>query len=76
VKTRFIPGGQSQVIFRLAKTQDNAAIWDLLQKAQTRWSIEYCYCSVFHECWVVHGVFDEPQPIKACMRDEPHEFLP
>ena len=76
LKTRFIPGGQSQFVFRLAKTPENAELWTLLDKAQTRWILEYCYCSVFHECWAVHSQWDEPQPVKACIRDEPHEFMP
>jgi hypothetical protein len=76
LKTRFIPGGQAQFVFRIRKTPENAELWEVLDKAQTRWSIEYCYCSVFNECWVVHGIWNEPQPIKACMRDEPHEFMP
>jgi hypothetical protein len=76
VRTRFIPGGQSQMVFRLDKTPDNAQLWDLLIKGQSRWDIAYCYCSVFHECWMVHSELQEPEPIKACKRDESREFTP
>jgi hypothetical protein len=76
VRTRFIAPSGQQTIFRTVKTDRNARYWDQLEAAQTKWSIEYCYCSVFDECWFVRGKWDEPQPIKECVRDEPHEFMP
>lgn len=76
VKHRFIPGGTSQLIFRIPKTPENARYWDMVDKVWQRWDIEYCYCSVFAECWKVDGLFAEPQPAKECVRDEPHEFMP
>jgi hypothetical protein len=77
VATRFIPGGQSQFVFRIPKTADNAQYWDRLAKdASARWDIEYCYCSVFEQCWQVRGVWQEPEPIKQCRRDAPREFIP
>lgn len=76
VKTRFVPGGEQQLVFRIAKTPENERYWDMLDKAQENWNIEYCYCSVFEDCWEVRGVFSEPQPVDACSRDEPHEFTP
>ncbi|MBW8812992.1 MAG: hypothetical protein JF588_06160 [Caulobacterales bacterium] len=76
VPTRFIPGGQQQFVLSIAKTADNAANWDLLQKAQPRMSTEFCYCSVFHECWRVVEKELDPVPVKACVRDEKREFTP
>lgn len=76
VKTRFVPGGELQLVFRIAKTPENERYWDMLDKAQENWNIEYCYCSVFEDCWEVRGVFSEPQPVDECSRDEPHEFTP
>lgn len=76
VKHRFIPGGESQLIFRIVKTPQNARYWDMVDKVWHKWDIEYCYCSVFAECWKVNGFFAEPQPVKECLRDEPHEFIP
>jgi hypothetical protein len=76
VPTRFIPGGQSQFIFRTAKTPENAPIWDRLDAAQSKWTVEFCYCSVFDECWEVRGKWQEPQPVKQCVRDETKEFVP
>jgi hypothetical protein len=76
VKHRFIPGGDSQLIFRIVRTPENARYWDMVNKVWSRWDIEYCYCSVFAECWKVNGLFAEPEPVKECVRDEPHEFMP
>jgi hypothetical protein len=76
VRTRFIPGGQSQFIFRLTKTAENAPFWDRLAKDEGRWDVEYCYCSVFQECWEVHGKWREPEHVKQCRRDDSREFLP
>jgi hypothetical protein len=76
VHHRFIPGGTAQPVFRVAKTPDNAQYWRLLQDAQPKWDIQYCYCSVFEECWQVLGIWKEPEPVKECVRDEAHEFTP
>jgi hypothetical protein len=76
VRSRFIPGGQEQLVFRWVKTPEKAQYWDLLSASQEKWDIEYCYCSVFHECWQVLKKWTEPVPVKECVRDEPHEFMP
>lgn len=76
VRHRFIPGGEQQLVFRVAKTPENARYWELLNAAWSKWDIEYCYCSVFDECWQVLGIFAEPEPVKECVRDESREFMP
>jgi hypothetical protein len=76
LRTRFIPGGEQQLIFRMFRKDENAQYWDLLEKAQEKWEFEFCYCSVFDECWEVLGKWEEPKPVQACVRDEPHEFMP
>jgi len=76
VKTRFVAAGQQQMIFRIPKTADNAQLWDRLQATEDRWSVAFCYCSVFDECWQVPNKWAEPQPVKECRRDEPNEFQP
>jgi hypothetical protein len=76
VRTRFIPGGQQQLVFRIAKTPENANYWELLEASQRKWDVEFCYCSVFEECWEVLGKWEEPEPVQACMRNEVREFLP
>ncbi|HKS53773.1 MAG TPA: hypothetical protein VJS12_00740 [Steroidobacteraceae bacterium] len=76
VKHRFVPGGAEQMIFRTIRTPENGRLWDLLDDAQKKWSIEFCYCSVFDECWYVANKWAEPEPVKQCTRDEPNEFTP
>jgi hypothetical protein len=77
VKMRFLaPGGELQQVFRSVKTPENAQHWELLEAAQPRWSLEYCYCSVFEECWYVASKWKEPEPVDECVRDEPNEFMP
>ena len=76
VRTRFIPAGQSQLVFRLSRTAENAQLWDVLAKDQGRWDVEFCYCSVFDDCWYVHGKWNEPTHAKECVRDESREFVP
>jgi hypothetical protein len=76
VKHRFVPGGELQMVFRVAKTPENARYWQLLYEAQGKWSVDYCYCSVFDECWHVAGIWEEPKRVEECRRDEPHEFTP
>jgi len=77
VRMRFlVPGGVLQPVFRSVKTPENAQYWDKLEAAQARWSVDFCYCSVFEECWYVASKWAEPEPIEECVRDEPNEFVP
>jgi hypothetical protein len=76
VPARFIPGGQSQFVFRIPKTAENSQFWDLLKNDSERWQIEFCYCSVFQECWHVPGKWQDPKPVRQCERHEAREFLP
>ncbi|HEY3947864.1 hypothetical protein [Phenylobacterium sp.] len=71
--TRFIPADKTQFLFSIPRTSENARWWDPFQESMSRWHITVCYCSVFNECWVRHDE-DAPQPVKACHRDEPHEY--
>jgi hypothetical protein len=76
VRTRFIPGGEQQLVFRMTRTPENAQYWDLLNATQGKWNVEFCYCSVFQDCWQVLGRGAEPEPVDSCRRDEAREFLP
>lgn len=76
VKHRFVPGGATQMVFTVTRTPENATYWQLLDDAQKKWVINFCYCSVFDECWYVADKWSEPEPVKECVRDEPNEFTP
>jgi hypothetical protein len=71
---RFIASRGAQFVFRIDRTADNAAWWDRLHATEESWQVDYCYCSVFEECWAVHE--ETHTPVKACHRDEAHEFSP
>lgn len=76
VMTRFIPGGQQQPVFKIDRTPENEEYWKRLEASLSRWDVEFCYCSVFDECWAVPNKWAEPEPVKACVRDEENEFIP
>jgi hypothetical protein len=74
IHSRFIAPKGDQFVFRIPKTPENGAWWEKLDTAADSWRVTYCYCSVFGECWRV--VKETHTPVKACVRDEPHEFTP
>jgi hypothetical protein len=76
VHTRFVPGSGEQLVFRIPRNAENSRYWDMLEKGVDKWDVEYCYCSVFDDCWGVRGVWSEPARTDDCPRDEPHEFTP
>jgi hypothetical protein len=76
VPRRFIPAGQLQFIFKVPRTPENAPVWDLLYKQQSRWNVGFCYCSVFDECWAAPSEFEEVKRVKQCVRDDRLEFAP
>ena len=76
VPKRFVAAGQSQLVFRLPRTPENAKWWDALVKQQSRWNVAFCYCSVFNECWAARSETADSMPVKQCTRDERTEFTP
>lgn len=76
VPKRFIAAGQEQMVFKVPRTPENALWWDQVVKQNSRWNVEFCYCSVFDECWVTHAREADDQPVKQCTRDEATEFTP
>jgi hypothetical protein len=75
VQKRFVAAGQSQLVFKLKRTID-PKMWDLLTAQESRWNVAFCYCSVFDECWAVHGRWADDKSVKQCTRDEATEFMP
>jgi hypothetical protein len=81
--TRFVASKDRALVFQIDQTPQNAREWDLLDRTVTTkgWTLEFCYCSVFEECWAVKNderarENDVRKPVKACVRDEAHEFRP
>jgi hypothetical protein len=59
------PGQQSNFI-RLAKTDENAAIWQKLDTERWKVVVRSCYCSIFDDCWIADNRRQRPQPVEAC----------
>jgi len=81
--TRFVASKDRALVFRIAKTAENARYWDRLDQSITSkgWVVEYCYCSVFEECWAARNdaravEHNTRERVAACVRDEPREFMP
>lgn len=74
--TRFIAAKDRGMIFRIDKTPQNARYWSLLDRDMNTKgiSLEFCYCSVFEECWAVKG--SGRARVKTCTRDPHFEFTP
>lgn len=74
--SRFIASRDRGLIFRIDKTPPNARYWDLFDNAMNakRLTVEFCYCSVFDECWSVKGAIREQ--VRACVPDPHLEFIP
>ena len=74
--TRFIASRDRGLIFQIDKTPANARYWDMFDHAMTvkRLTVEFCYCSVFGECWSVKGAIREQ--VKECVPDPHLEFIP
>jgi hypothetical protein len=75
-ETRFIPSRDRGLVFQIDKTAANASYWDQFDQAiiAKRLTIEFCYCSVFDECWSVKGTVREQ--VDACVRNPHLEFIP
>lgn len=74
--TRFIPAHDHGMVFQIDKTPENAALWDRFDQALNARgvTVEFCYCSVFEECWAVAN--SAHKRVKACVRDPAREFSP
>ena len=62
------PGEKTEFI-RFLRTDQNAAIWDKLERE--RWSVvvRSCYCSIFDDCWVYDNRQKRPQQVDVCPAD-------
>jgi hypothetical protein len=61
--------GEKRKFIRLAKNDDNAALWDRLNNQRWKVVVRTCYCSIFDDCWVFDSRKDRPIPVKVCPAD-------
>ena len=59
------PGEKTEFI-RFLRTDQNAVIWDKLERE--RWSVvvRSCYCSIFDDCWVYDNRQKRPEKVDVC----------
>jgi hypothetical protein len=59
------PGQQTNFI-RLVRGDDNAAIWDKLDKERWNVVVRTCYCSIFDDCWLSDNRQKRPESVDVC----------
>ncbi len=72
--TNFAPGsvmrpGERIEFFGIADTPDNAAELRALERERYAIDVRACYCSIFDDCWTVHGPRSKPKPVDQCPAD-------
>ena len=54
-------------LVRIARTSENSAMWDRLERARLQLTMSACYCSVLDACWTTDlKPTSDPKPVKEC----------
>jgi hypothetical protein len=61
--------GEKRNFIKLAKTDQNAALWDKLNDERWKVVVRTCYCSIFDDCWVLDSRKSGPDEVEACPAD-------
>jgi hypothetical protein len=61
-----LPGHDNFKFFSLPKNEVSAALWQALDRERHSITMEFCYCSVLEQCWVLHSGRQEPQSVARC----------
>jgi len=61
--------GEKRSFIRLAKTDQNTALWNKLNDERWKVAVRTCYCSIFDDCWVFDSRKQQPSEVKACPAD-------
>jgi hypothetical protein len=61
--------GEKRSFIRLAKTDQNAALWNKLNDERWKVAVRTCYCSIFDDCWVFDSRKQQPSEVKVCPAD-------
>jgi hypothetical protein len=64
----FMKGGDSVTAARWERTQENASLWQVIDKARLsqRVRLQACYCSIFDECWIADSKVFKPKLVEKC----------
>jgi len=58
--------GEKRKFIRLAKTPENALLWNRLNDERWKVVVRTCYCSIFDDCWVFDSSKGQPDEVKVC----------
>lgn len=58
--------GEKRKFIRLAKTDQNQALWNKLNQERWKIVVHACYCSIFDDCWVFDSRKGQPDQVKQC----------
>ena len=61
--------GEKRRFIRLARTDENAVLWNKLNAERWKVVARTCYCSIFDDCWVFDSAKARPDEVKACPAD-------
>lgn len=64
----FLGGAGSLQSMRWQRTDENAPLWDFVNKVRSgnRLRLQACYCSIFDECWIADSQIFKPKRVDRC----------
>lgn len=65
--------GDSVRFFTVPKPPGDGSAWEKLNVQRHDVSFEFCYCSVFDDCWKTDGSTLRPEPVEICPGTEPRQ---
>jgi len=61
-----IPAHDEIRFFVIDKTEQNAALWDKLERERYNLVAQVCYCSVLEDCWLLDSSRHTPDKVGKC----------
>jgi hypothetical protein len=61
--------GEIVAFLELADVPANAALLPAFERERRAIDVRACYCSIFEDCWTIHGTQSRPVPVKSCPTD-------
>ena len=61
-----MPAGQESLMLRLPRSEENAEVWERLNRERFKVRFDACYCSLLGECWRSDLTGLEPRKVETC----------
>lgn len=65
-RARVVKPGEDVEFLRLARTDNDDALWQRFNKARFDIRVKACYCSVLDDCWMLDSTAIEPRAVATC----------